>query len=393
MFKSKKNILIFCLLSFITGCNDKYPEKAELPIIDIVEGIRSKSPITVLISEVAENTAFIPLEATDKSIIGSGCMFSFSNKYIVVTDNYYQILLFNATGQFIRKIGSRGQGPGEYLNPRRIIIIKDEIFVWDADLNIVLCYDLQTGRYERKKHLEFSVYSMDCFNDSVLVFYTSYPYREENPPENFSHLHTLSLDFSTVCDLWNEKITNNVDEESRYNSSVDTYMKNGNLYIWDNTSIGNTVFYFDKEMKRIPAYKLFIGKYDAKGKESYTEKFKPEKIIETDKFMFIRGLFYETDKFYVKHILYNKATKESKNVHIRTDTLDIKFYEHSNNNIPFWPDGYVSQNVLYSYFYTTGISQQVLSMLNAEKYKTLKNYMDFSEDVENPIIFLAIIKK
>jgi hypothetical protein len=31
-------------------------------------------------------------------------------------------------------------------------------------------------------------------------------------------------------------------------------------------------------------------------------------------------------------------------------------------------------------------------MLNAEKYKTLKNYMDFSEDVENPIIFIATMK-
>jgi hypothetical protein len=393
MLKNNKNILIFCLLSFIIGCNDKYPENMELPIIDLVEGIRSKSPITILLSEVAENTAFIPLEATDKSIIGNGCIFSFSDKYIVITDNYYQILLFSITGQFIRKIGSKGQGPGEYLNPKRLIIIGDEIFVWDADINVVLCYDLQTGRYKRKKRLEFSVYSMDCFNDSVLVFYTSYSFYEENPHKNFSHLHTLSFDFSTVRDLWNEKITNNVDEESRFNASVYTYMKDGNLYIWDNTSIGNTVFYFDKEMNRIPAYKLFLGKYDAKGKESYTQKFKPEKIIETDNFMFIEGLFYETDKFYVKYILYDKATKKSKNVIIKTDTLDIKFYEHSNNNIPFWPNGYVSQNILYSYFYMTGISQQVLSILNAGKYKILKDYIDSAEDMENPILFLAIIKK
>jgi hypothetical protein len=366
-----------------------------LPIIDIVEGIQSESPITVLLSEIAENIAFIPLETTDKSLIGNVCTFSFSDKYIVITDNYYQILLYSITGQFIRKIGSRGQGPGEYLNPKRLIIIKDEVFVWDADLNFVLCYDLQTGRYERKKRLEFSVYSMDCFNDSVLLFYTSYSFYEEHSPENIPHLHTLSLDFSTVRDLWDEKFTNNIDIESRLSTSVYTYMKDGNLYIWDNTSIGNTVFYLDKEMKRIPAYRLFLGKYDAKGKEPSmnAKKFKPEKIIETDNFMFIEGLFYVEDKFYVKHILYDKTARKSKNVIIRTDSLNIKFKEHANNNIPFWPDGYVSQNVLYSYFYTTGISQQVLSTLNAEKYKTLKDYIDSAEDLENPILFLTTIKR
>jgi hypothetical protein len=366
----------------------------ELPIIDIVAGIEEDKGTTMLLSEIVENITFIPLEITDKSFISNNCRFFFSDKYIVTVDDYYQMLLFSLTGKFIRKIGNRGQGPGEYLAPNHLVIVKDELYVWDPDLSVVFCYDLQTGVYMRKKRLEFYVNRMSCFNDSILVFYTSYPVYEENPPENFPHLHTLSLDFSTICDLWTEKFTNDVDEESRFSTYVYTYIKDGNLYIWDNTSIDNTVFYFDKNMKRIPAYRLFLGQYDAKGKEPSmsANKFKPIKVIETDNFIFIEGLFYGTNKFYVKYILYDKSTKTSRNVALRTDSLYIKFHDHSNNNIPFWPDGYVSQNVLYSYFYAEGISQQVLNTLNDEKYKILKDYLDTAEDLENPIIFLATIK-
>jgi hypothetical protein len=272
-----------------------------------------------------------------------------------------------------------------------LIIVKDELFVWDYSLSAVLCYDLQTGIYKRKKHLELYVNSMNCFNDSILVFYTSYPRYELNPSENFPHLHTLSLDFSTTCDLWTEKFTNDVDEESRVYTNVYTYIKDWNLYIWDDTSIDNIIYCLDKNMKIKPVYKLFLGKYNTDGKYPSMDAkvFKPAEVIKTDRYLFVTGLHIMGS---YKRILYDKTTGESKYPFFKTDSLQINFLDDNIAKLPFWPDGYVSQNTFYSFFYWTGISQEALDAFKGENYKILKDYLDSSKDLENPIIFLATVK-
>jgi hypothetical protein len=232
-------------------------------------------------------------------------------------------------------------------------MVKDELFVWDYSRSTVLCYSLPSGAYKRGKRLDFhansTVNSMDCFNDSILVFYTNQVY-EETRPDVFPHLHTLSLDFSTISELWSEKFTNinDLDEESFLSAEVSTYVKDGNLYIWDNTSIDNTVFYLNDSMQRVPAYKFFLGKYDSKGREPSAgeKKFKICDIKETDRFLFIGGTFAGG----YQHILYDKITKKSANVALRTKALPIHFNDDEDGGNPFWPNGYVSRNIFHCFF-------------------------------------------
>jgi hypothetical protein len=102
-------------------------------------------------------------------------------------------LLFNKTGKFIRKIGSKGQGPDEYLCPEFSVLVNDELFIWDRYLNKTFCFDLRTGKCLRAKKHDMEPCSMDYFNDSVLVYYYSFP--TSGDPEKFAHIQTLSLDF------------------------------------------------------------------------------------------------------------------------------------------------------------------------------------------------------
>ncbi|MDR2382748.1 MAG: 6-bladed beta-propeller [Prevotellaceae bacterium] len=168
----------------------------EAVVINIVPAINDEGT-KMLLSEIVEDIVFIPLETTEKCLIGRIRSIHCSNDYIIIIDaDPNQILLFDKAGKFIRTIGSKGQGPGEYIYPFWAALINDELFIWDLMLNKTFCYDLRTGKCLRIKAHEATPCSMDCFNDSVLVYYYSFPRGED--PKKFTHIRTLSLNFEVA---------------------------------------------------------------------------------------------------------------------------------------------------------------------------------------------------
>jgi hypothetical protein len=137
-------------------CNNVPDDNTDLEIIDIVAGI-SKSTEEMYLSEVAEDIDFVPLETTDECVIGREPKLFFSDKYILVYDGQQKaIFLFDKNGKYLRKIGNRGQGPGEYLYPSHFDLSGDRLFIWDSDKMDMFCYDLTTGQWLHKKHYEYT---------------------------------------------------------------------------------------------------------------------------------------------------------------------------------------------------------------------------------------------
>jgi hypothetical protein len=387
--------LIFGLF-LIFGCVRKKRENVELPIIDIVEGI--ESDITkMLLTEVFEDITFIPLETTDECLIGSIGGLRFFKDYILTLDSE-QILLFDRAGKFIRKIGSRGQGPCEYQNPYLWDMADDELFVWDNVLNTTLCYDLRTGKCLRtKKHdASFNPIVMTCLNDSVLCYYCDAPDKE---PDKVLRIHTLSRDFTKTTDIpiQGEYAEKDIEGEFIGNVQIITYtnahfFKDGVLHEW-NYRLG-TVFRITENFEKIPAYKIFLGNHDKNSKKS---RFTIQSIKETDRFLFIDGVFGE--ERYVKKILYDKTTGTSKSLKIVLTGKDGGFHNDIDGSIPFWPNGCISQNVLWEDVTPSRLKElmSISSLMsieakNKEKHRAIKNYLDSAREDDNPIIFLVTIK-
>ena len=124
-----------CFLLF--SCNKaKQSELLEIPV-DIDQNV------SIPLSEIAEEITAIKLELTDKSMINP----DFTNHVIVSKNNVivgqmYNILVFSEDGKFIRSIGSRGQGPGEYnyINCLAFDEINNRLFIFSS--RKIICYDL-----------------------------------------------------------------------------------------------------------------------------------------------------------------------------------------------------------------------------------------------------------
>jgi hypothetical protein len=129
-----KCFILTCIF-LICGCEQKPQMSGEVDVIDISASINNEGA-TMLLSEIVDDITFIPLETTDECLIGRIRSIYFSNNYLVIIDaDPNQILLFDTTGKFVRTIGNKGQGPGEYIYPFWAALVSNELFVWDIMLN------------------------------------------------------------------------------------------------------------------------------------------------------------------------------------------------------------------------------------------------------------------
>jgi hypothetical protein len=393
-----RTVLILCAL-IICGCGHKQQTSVLIPVIDIVEGIEDENGTTMLLSEVAEDITFIPLETTDECLLGGIDAIRFSKNYIIVIDGspYNQIYLFDRKGKFIRKIGSRGRGPCEYLYPYWAVTVNDELFVLDAFLSVTFCYDLHTGQCLRtKKHdiVSDGIDNLKCFNDSLLIYY--YSCAENGDAKTFFHIHMLSLDFKNTDMLWEEEYNAHTDRDKSNSCYAVAYIKDGNYYVWDPNVESETVTCLNKNFEKFPAYRLYFGKYNNYRREA-GERYEVYTIKETDRFVIIDGLL--TERRHARNILYDKTTGKSKNIIFNLDFHDWGFHNDIDGSIPFWPKGYVSQNVYYDYITPERLKKlmahpyyRTIEIKNKEKHQAIKDYLDSAEEDANPVIFLGTMK-
>ena len=167
------SMFIFCL----SACDSKkeqvettsegYP--VHIPFATALESERD-----LRLSDVADSVRFIPLETTDASLmnrVATGNILK-SSKYWFVP-SYRELFQFTDEGKFVRTIGSRGSGPGEYISVLCADIDESlgHVYVLSPDTKINV-YDMETGTYlYSRKSPSSASRAFLMLNDSVSVCY------------------------------------------------------------------------------------------------------------------------------------------------------------------------------------------------------------------------------
>ncbi len=106
---------------------------------------------SLLLSEAAEKLEIVPLEMTDESVLSDITEMQVTDHNIWIDHGReFYIYRFSRTGKFLNKIGSIGQGPGEYTTYSTFLVDEDkkEVYII-ANTNGVLAYDFE-GNFKRK---------------------------------------------------------------------------------------------------------------------------------------------------------------------------------------------------------------------------------------------------
>ncbi|TKG95444.1 6-bladed beta-propeller [Puteibacter caeruleilacunae] len=161
----KQLILVLCILSltFTAFADDK--EKTTLKMLD---NVTTLDDITTEFDEFE----YTPLETTAESIIGRITKLIPTNDNLFILDASQRkcVLIFSRKGKFIRTIGRKGAGPGEYksLNDFTIDEQRKQIIML-TDHSTLMIYDFE-GQFIRKKKLTSSahLYNIGRYNNGYI---------------------------------------------------------------------------------------------------------------------------------------------------------------------------------------------------------------------------------
>lgn len=142
---------------------------------------------SIPLSYYVDSISYIDLEDNDDCLLSYIDCAQISDSSILILDKDNKtVALFDRTGAFKRRIGSRGQGPGEYVKPHDIDLYNDTIYIYDEYLDGALKYDLY-GNFIAKD-------SIGYFDDVALIKdgsgrYLSVGY---NMPEKYTGIFIVS---------------------------------------------------------------------------------------------------------------------------------------------------------------------------------------------------------
>lgn len=139
--KTEKSLL-FILLAlplqlYLVGCQQTTNSNQIIPTIDLTKNRPSEK---VVLSEIAKEVQYIELESNSESFLGEVSDIILTMNYILILDRKLQtVLLFDSIGKYLRKIGKKGQGPGEFGTAFNIAIDDNEnrIYIYSTGDKII----------------------------------------------------------------------------------------------------------------------------------------------------------------------------------------------------------------------------------------------------------------
>jgi len=135
----KKNIPFIILITvlLLVKCGPDRTKKADKTSVDSVGkdaifhvlNFPKSGEDTLKTSYFADTVKFIPLETNKESFMYDITKLWINDSVILISCRRAGLLMFQQNGKFVRRIGNRGSGPGEYASIFNFIVIRDTIYI------------------------------------------------------------------------------------------------------------------------------------------------------------------------------------------------------------------------------------------------------------------------
>ncbi|MCK5820451.1 MAG: 6-bladed beta-propeller [Bacteroidales bacterium] len=273
---------IFFLLAFtITGflfqsCSGDKSDIGAPVIIDISKGLEQNKNIKL--SDVVTDVELIVLEPRMETYITNVSSLSIGEKYIMVSDNVEdRIILFTKDGKFVRHIGRKGKGPGEFHHASEVVMdAKDRfVFIVDGVRQKIIKYNTN-GEFIKEQNTSeiiparFATDIRFISDDHFLVLCK----KPNNQIDEFHSLVLLDLDVNMIRKI----LPNN----NHLNKSSTATINQGSerFYFWESSI--DTVYTITPDGEVIPTNIVDVP--------SNKESFKVFSVNEYGGFLFVEGM-------------------------------------------------------------------------------------------------------
>lgn len=262
-------LFVFVMSGWVASCSHPVHRVKGTDVSAIDLPLRQREHLLNL-SELADSVRYIPLETTDSCLIGSidKLLTTDEGDFVVVDKEIAAaVYLFGADGRFRNRIGSRGQGYGEYVQIEDVTYGGGYVYVWDSSLDKVLKYTEQGEPVDEYK-FGYTAYSIYCLGEDLLAFCCDYV---PNPSLGQENRYPSLLIYDAASgklgvDLFFEEVENSAGYVMTLNNLVD-----GNLYL----PLNDTLYAVNKSGASAEYVLRYAERY-AKNKEEYLRRCRTE---------------------------------------------------------------------------------------------------------------------
>jgi hypothetical protein len=121
--ETKISIFLIVLLSALFCACSKNKRFRDVSIIRLSDVVGQYEVLNL--SDYVDSIQYVLLETNDTVLISDIAQIAFENNHIIINDKYNACKIFNRSGDFLHSLGSRGQGPTEYIVLRSIQAIPE----------------------------------------------------------------------------------------------------------------------------------------------------------------------------------------------------------------------------------------------------------------------------
>lgn len=401
-------ILLMVLLNF--GCKSKNDQK-EKPTgiqpentffsLNIPESMKKERE--VLLSEIADTIEYIPLETSQKFLLGSIMDVKMTREYIFIETWKGPLAQFDRSGKFIRSIGRMGRGPEEYIMIREFSIDEEHRKIYiQSNYN----RSMQVYSFDGE-HLESIIFPEDYgfivwSRDSLLMCFDE-PTRglEKNI---FEERNSKSEILQSVRNMFFWQNNNSMSYLSNIPKREVYYRLNNRLHFKD--WYNDTVYTYDSNDKIVPKYFIDLGssklpdmlRTEVTGRSVTSPKYYWASAKESINYIFILYSTYSTPDGRpggpsdFGFIYFDKKKMEA------TRCIRNRFFNDLDGGPNFYPE-YVNDSLAFGFesalqlkkYFETDNPQNTTSKKQEQK-RLLKIKFEGLDESDNPILTIVKLK-
>jgi len=155
--------LLLILLPIGYSCSHK---TAQIPNFGLGDALINCKPADA--DDLIESIKYIALETSNNCLVADASFVSLYNEFIIIADSKHNVFLFDLNGKFLRKIGIKGKGPGEYQTIFGYAFDKTSGKIYLSSPSNTKVYTTD-GKYVQTLNFRFDFESMLVQNDNYII--------------------------------------------------------------------------------------------------------------------------------------------------------------------------------------------------------------------------------
>ena len=368
------------LFSFLCLCCVLSVSAQKSVVINLAKAI-SESPKEIMLNELASDIRYVPLETTDDCLMNNEFYIMQYTGEDIITSGIFH---FDKNGKFLNKIGSKGQGPEEYLQGLFAFGDWKNKLLYVQNWTTLTCYGFDGTFVRSIPTPQLNMGAAGLFDENHILYSNDIYYADKANP---IQLYMVDSQNGKTVSKWR----GHLEENKKYGMILTSrdFMYNYDNSLFYKPALENVIFKILSPKKRQLVYK-----FDCSGKDIdvSADEVDPKKrfqflsvywVKETAQYLFVN--------YGMKNIsrlgIYDKEKKTFTNVTIK-DNLAGGYDIH-----PAWTS---DDNHLLMFYYAGGLLQdkekRYSTSLLPERKKELDELLKNIKEDDNPVVILVTLK-